>query len=94
MPTLETNLCATLPSMSDQLNGRKAVHDSTDQLAWLDAKAARNGMTLAVDWVDGDWRAGFLETNELGEAEFVLHASGPDGRTAVGRLAELVADLG
>ena len=51
-------------------------------------------MRLAVDRVNGHWRAGFLATNELGEAEFVLRASGPDEGTAIGRLAELAADLG
>lgn len=76
-------------------NPTQAVHQglATDQLTRLDAQAARSGMRLAVDWVDGEWRAGFLETNELGEAEFVLHATGPDGGTAIGRLVELAADL-
>ena len=67
---------------------------ATEQFARLEEQAARNGMRLAVDRVNGHWRAGFLATNELGEAEFVLRASGPDEGTAIGRLAELAADLG
>jgi len=51
-------------------------------------------MRLAVDRVDGHWRAGFVATNELGESVFVRHAIGPDEGTATSRLARLAVDAG
>ena len=47
-------------------------------------------MELAVDHIDGHWRAGFLVTNELGERVFALQALGPDESTALRRLAGLI----
>ena len=62
----------------------------TNQLAQLEELAAKSGMRIAVDRVDGHWRAGFLHTNELGESVFAVHVTGPDECTAIDRLAELV----
>ena len=66
--------------------------DATNRLARLEEQAAERGMRIAVDRVDGHWRAGFLQTNELGESVFVLHTSGPDEDAALRRLAQLVAE--
>jgi len=51
-------------------------------------------MRIAVDRVEGHWRAGFLTTNELGESVFVLYVIGPDEGTAIDRLAERVGSPG
>lgn len=61
-----------------------------EQLERLKQHAAHRGMRVAVDHVDGHWRAGFLHVNEVGEWVFVLHAIGPDEETAIRRLAECV----
>jgi len=63
---------------------------ATNPLARLEELAAESGMQIAVDRVDGHWRAGFLYTNELREPVFAVHAMGPDESTAIDRLAELV----
>jgi hypothetical protein len=60
------------------------------QLARLETEAAERGMRVAVDRVNGHWRAGLLQANELGESVFVIHATGPDEGTAIRRLAERV----
>jgi hypothetical protein len=64
---------------------KKAV----DELTRLEELAARSGMRIGVDRVNGHWRAGLVSTNGLGEAVFVLHATGPDRATAIRRLASL-----
>jgi hypothetical protein len=69
------------------------THD-THQLARLEVLAERSDMRIAVDRVDGRWRAGFLHTNELGEAVFAVHATGRDESTAIDRLAQLVGCSG
>jgi len=51
-------------------------------------------MRVAVDRVDGHWRAGLLQANELGESVFVIHATGPDEGTAIRRLTERVDESG
>jgi len=68
------------------------MKSEADELTRLKAEAARSGMGIAVDRVDGHWRAGFLSTDELGEAVFVLHATGPDRATAIRRLAKLATE--
>lgn len=62
-----------------------------EALRQLERQAAKSGMSIAVDRVNGHWRAGFLMTNEVGEPVFGLHAVGPDEGTAITRLAELAA---
>lgn len=64
-----------------------------NEFTCLEQQAARHGMRLAVDHIDGHWRAGFVTTDEGGEAVFTLHASGPDEGTAIRRLAKLAANL-
>ena len=72
---------------------REAVEprDVSEEFARLEEQAAKNGMRLAVDHVDGHWRAGFLTRNAVGEWVFALHATGPDEDTAVRGLARLVS---
>jgi len=79
-------------SLQDRIETReKDVDDghATDEFTRLEERAADSGMEIAVDRVNGHWRAGFLTTDELGEAVFVLHATGPDRATAIRNLAEL-----
>ena len=57
-------------------------------LGQLQQYAARTGTTIAIDRVDGHWRAGFI-ANQLGEVVFVLHAVGPDESTAIRNLAKI-----
>jgi hypothetical protein len=56
----------------------------------LRERARTNGMRLAVERVNGHWRAGFVVTDGAGEAVFELLANGPDESSAVRALAELV----
>ena len=65
---------------------------TSELLTRLEEQAAKRGMTIAVDCVDGQWRAGFVSPGDFEEAVFVLHASGPDRATAIRRLAELATD--
>jgi hypothetical protein len=90
---LETNLVCDRGIGKDQPGpGEKPVdgRDVREELAGLEERAGRSGLRLAVDHVDGHWRAGFLVTDELGESGFALHGGGPDDEAAVGALARLV----
>ena len=69
-----------------------AEHETSELLTRLEEQAATRGMTVAVDRVDGHWRAGFLSPDDFEESAFVLHASGPDRATAIRRLAKLATD--
>jgi hypothetical protein len=68
----------------------EAEHENSELLTRLEEQAANRGMTVAIDRVDGHWRAGFLSPDDVQEPVFVLHASGPDRATAIRRLATLV----
>ncbi len=70
----------------------EAEHETSELLTRLEEQAANRGMTVAVDRVNGHWRAGFLSPDEVQEPVFVLHASGPDRATAIRQLARLVTE--
>jgi len=74
---LEYNVSASLAAAKPNRTRRKDVDDrhATDELTRLEEQAANSGMEIAVDRINGHWRAGFLTTDELGEAVFVLHAN-------------------
>jgi len=61
-------------------------------VARLNAEAARRGGKVAVERVDGHWRAGFVVRDDLGENVILLEVSGPDRDSALRRLTELAAD--
>jgi hypothetical protein len=85
---------ATLSATKSQSNLEiqvDAEHETSELLARLEEQAAKAGMTIAVDRVDGHWRAGFLSPSDFEESVFALHASGPDRATAIRRLAKLAS---
>ena len=51
-------------------------------MALLEAHAAERGGTVAVERVDGHWRAGFVLPDDLGESVVALAAEGPDASAA------------
>ena len=51
-------------------------------MALLEAHAAERGGTVAVERVDGHWRAGFVLPDDLGESVVALPAEGPDPSAA------------
>lgn len=65
--------------------------DPTDELRWLEDEAAKTGMKLAIERLNGHWRAGFVLANRNGDCVFALHAVGPDEDAAIQRLAQVVA---
>jgi hypothetical protein len=66
-----------------------AERETSELLTELEEQAAMGGMTVAIDRVDGHWRAGFLSPSDFEESAFTLHATGPDKATAIRRLAKL-----
>jgi len=52
-------------------------------MALLDAHAAERGSRVAVQQVDGHWRAGFVVPDDLGESVIELSGSGPDPPAAL-----------
>ena len=62
----------------------------TDELTGLEEQAARTGMKLAVERLNGHWRAGFVLANRNGDCVFALHAIGADEDAAIQKLAEIV----
>jgi hypothetical protein len=63
-----------------------------EELRRLEEQAAKSGLRVGVDRANGDWRAGFVSTDELGESGFTFYATGPDRDTAIRRLAKLASD--
>jgi hypothetical protein len=68
-----------------------AYADADNARDQLQEDAAKRGLLLAVERVNGHWRAGFVVRNGVGEHVFVLHAIGPDEDTAIRRLSMLAA---
>ena len=60
---------------------REVVNDDV-VTALLDEHAAERGGRLAVERVDGHWRAGFVVRDDLGEAVIELPVEGPDPSAA------------
>jgi hypothetical protein len=92
-PLLDFDWRATVVMRKSGLDWRQAMdaeHETSELLTRLEEQAANRGMTVAVDRVDGHWRAGFLSPYDVQESVFVLHASGPDRATAIRQLARLV----
>jgi hypothetical protein len=82
------------PSFSKSGRTRRQDVDggrAPNELRWLEERAAKSGMRVAVARVDGHWRAGFVSPDDLGEWVFGLHATGRDRATAIRRLAKLAA---
>jgi hypothetical protein len=65
--------------------------EPTDELRRLEEQAAETGMKLAIERLNGHWRAGFVVANCNGDCVFALHAVAPDEDTAVQKLADIVA---
>jgi len=70
------------------------TNDASDDeilTALLEAEAARRAAKLAVGFVDGRWRAGFVVQDDLGELVIELGAYAPTCVEALETLAERVA---
>ena len=55
-------------------------------MALLDAQAVERGGRVAVEQVDGRWRAGIVVPDDLGEAVIELSGDGPDAPSALHQL--------
>jgi hypothetical protein len=58
-------------------------------VALLDEQAAKQGAMLAIERVDGHWRAGFAALDRLGEYVITQRAYGPDRSAALRQLLAL-----
>ncbi len=60
-------------------------------LGYLTGEASERDQRLRIDRSDGDWVAAFVAESGLGGEAVSLSVNGPDRRTAMLRLAELIS---
>jgi hypothetical protein len=68
--------------------------DDDALLNHLTAAAAERGERLSVGESEDEWQAAFLAKTPIGGEAVILSVNGPDRRTAMVRLADLVGQAG